>query len=106
MAISPEKPEHTAELVAAHKLPFEILFDEGARVGKQFGLMFTLPDDLVTVYRGFGIDLDESNSSGWTLPVPARYVFDSEGIARHVDADTDYTVRPEPTATLEIARGL
>jgi hypothetical protein len=32
--------------------------------------------------------------------MPARLVIDREGIVRAVDADPDYTVRPEPEKTL------
>lgn len=106
MALSPEKPSYTADLAAARKLGFPILFDDGNRVAAQFGLTFSLPDDLRAVYRGFGIDLDESNSAGWTLPMPARYVVDAGRIIRSVDADPDYTRRPEPVDTLAFARDL
>ena len=39
-------------------------------------------------------------------PCPARFVIDRGGIIRAVDADPDYTRRPEPARTVEILRGL
>jgi peroxiredoxin len=86
---------------------YEMLRDFGNRVAEQYGLVFTLPDDLRQVYRKFGIDLARGNGDGmWRLPVPARFVIDGQGIVRAVDADPDYTRRPEPARTVEILEGL
>lgn len=38
--------------------------------------------------------------------MPARYVIDAGGTIRSVDADPDYTRRPEPVDTLAFARDL
>ena len=40
----------------------------------------------------------------WRLPVPSRFVVDGSGIVRFVQADPDYTYRPEPETTLEALR--
>jgi len=67
----------------------------------KLGLRFTVPDDLQEVYRSFGIDLPKHNGEpSWTLPMPARLVADGGGIVRAVDADPDYTRRPEADATV------
>ena len=74
-----------------------------AHAGAQLGLAFTLPDDLAAIYAGFGITLPEFNGDeSWQLPVPARVVVGADGVIRHVDADPDYTRRPEPEATLAV----
>ncbi len=88
-------------------LSFELLRDFGNRVAEAYGLVFTLPDDLREIYLKLGIDLARGNGDGtWRLPVPARFVIDGEGLIRAVDADPDYTRRPEPARTVEILRGL
>jgi len=70
-------------------------------LGGQVGL----PEDLQAIYRMFGIDLAKGNGDGtWRLPLPARFVIDRGGIVRGVDADPDYTRRPEPSATIEALR--
>jgi hypothetical protein len=38
--------------------------------------------------------------------VPARFVIDRGGAIRAVDADPDYTRRPEPADTIEILKRL
>ena len=84
-----------------------MLRDFGNQVAETYGLVFTLPDDLRGLYQKSGIDLARGNGDGtWRLPVPARFVIDREGIVRAVDADPDYTRRPEPAATVEVLRRL
>ena len=74
-------------------------------MAEAYGLAFTLPDDLREIYLKFGIDLARGNGDGtWRLPMPARFVIDRQGIIRSVDADPDYTRRPEPARTVEILR--
>ena len=86
-------------------LTFEVLRDLGNRVAEDYGLVFTLPDDVREIYLKLGIDLARGNGDGtWRLPIPARFVIDRAGIIRAVDADPDYTRRPEPARTVEILR--
>jgi peroxiredoxin len=40
------------------------------------------------------------------LPMPARYVIDKHGIIRAADVSADYTIRPEPSDTLNVLRAL
>ena len=88
-------------------MPFEMLRDVGNTVAEAYGLVFTLPDDLRAIYLKFGIDLAKGNGDGtWRLPVPARFVVDRAGVIRSVDADPDYTRRPEPSATVDILKTL
>jgi peroxiredoxin len=69
--------------------------------------VFTLPDALREIYLKLGIDLAQGNGDGtWRLPIPARFVIDQQGIVRTVDADPDYTRRPEPAQTVQILREL
>ena len=102
---SPEIASRTADMAAKQKLTFPILWDEQSTVAEAFGLAFVLPDDLRDVYRSFGNDLAVRNSDpSWRLPVPSRFVVDKSGIVRAVQADPDYTYRPEPGTTLDALR--
>jgi len=38
--------------------------------------------------------------------MPARYIVDTGGTIRYARVNADYTVRPEPSETLEALRGL
>ena len=103
--ISPELPERTADMANKQKLAFPILWDEQSRVADAFGLASVLPDDLRKVYLRFGNDLAVRNGDpSWRLPVPSRFVVDAGGIIASVQADPDYTYRPEAETTLDILR--
>jgi len=103
--ISPQLAPAIATMVDNQKLTFPILWDEKCNVAADYGLAFTLPDDLRQVYLGFGNDLAARNGDpSWQLPVPARFVIDAAGIVRSVEADPDYTHRPEPESTLAALR--
>jgi peroxiredoxin len=38
--------------------------------------------------------------------MPARYVIDKRGIIRAADVSADYTIRPEPSDTLNVLKTL
>lgn len=98
---------HSHELIEKYKLTFDILRDEGNQTAKEYGLVWTLPEDLKAVFGGFGIDLPASNGeSSWTLPMPARYIIDSSSVVRYARVEPDYTHRPEPLETVEALRQL
>lgn len=90
-----------------HRLAFDFLRDPGNEVAANYGLRWQLPDDLKQLYLEFGTDLEADNGDdSWTLPMPARYIIDSNGIVRYARTDPDYTVRPDPAETLEALRAL
>lgn len=94
-------------MAAKQGLTYPIVQDAGLAIARSFGLVFTLPDDLEALYQSFGIDLPKyTGHPQWELPMPARYVVDRSGIVRSAEVDPDYTVRPEPAATLEVVRSL
>lgn len=89
--------KYSKQVAAKYNLKSRLLSDRGNQAASRFALVFTLPEDLREVYRSLGIDLERFNGDdSWTLPMPARFVVDAESVIRHVDADPDYTVRPEP----------
>jgi peroxiredoxin len=105
--ISPELPARTADMAAKQNLTFPIVWDEKSMVAQAFGLAFTLPDDLRQVYLGFGNDLAIRNGDpSWQLPIPSRFIVDGASIVRSVQADPDYTYRPEAETTLAALRKL
>jgi peroxiredoxin len=101
--VTPQPPAATRPLVERHKLSFDLLSDQGNEYAARLGLHFALPEDLKEVYQGFGLDLGDS---GWTLPMPGRFVVAEGGIVRAVDVDPDYRYRPEPEKALADVRAL
>lgn len=105
VVITPELERYTYALRRKLNLSFDILTDLHLKIAEQFGLVFTLPDYLRELYKSFGSTLDRFNDEpGYRLPMPARYIVDQKGIIRAVDVNADYTIRPEPTGTLERLR--
>jgi peroxiredoxin len=100
-AVSPQIPDESLSLADRHQLAFSVLSDVGSDTAKQYGLAFDLPDDLAAVYDRLGFDLQRVNGGHpRTLPLPATYVIDREGVIRWAFVDADYTRRAEPTDIL------
>ena len=107
VALSPMTAEHARAFIDEHGLDFDIIVDPGNEIADAFGLRYQVPEELKQVYLDLGIDLAEANGDDdWTLPMPARYVIDPEGVVRWADVHADYTTRPEPDETLEAVREL
>jgi peroxiredoxin len=107
VAISPQRQQFLHQMAEKNHLGFDLLTDAGNVVANKFGLVFKFPDDLRELYTSFGVNLPRFNGDdSWTLPMPARFVIDRSGIIRHVDVDPDYTVRPDPAATVAFLKTL
>jgi peroxiredoxin len=101
VVLTPELERYTRALHKKLNLPFDILTDLHLKVAEQFGLVFTFPDYLRDLYRSWGNTLDRfHDESGYRLPMPARYIIDSNRLIRSADVNADYTIRPEPSETL------
>lgn len=99
VAISPQTAANSRRSMRDNKLSFAILSDARNDVAAKFGLRFTLPDDLIALYRdGFKNDLAIVNGDdSWTLPMPARFVIDQSGTIAYAEVNPDYTRRPDPS---------
>jgi len=107
VVITPELERYTRAFRGKLNLSFDILTDLHLKIAEQFGLVFTLPDYLRELYKSFGSTLDRFNDEPqYRLPMPARYIIDQNGIVRAADVNADYTIRPEPSETLERLRSL
>ena len=107
VAITPQLAPASNTLIEQQRIEFDLLSDPGNTYAAKLGLRFTLPDDLKGVYLSFGNDLAVRNGEGsWTLPMPGRFVIDSQGIVRAVDVDPDYQNRPEPQKTVDDVKAL
>ena len=103
MVISPQLEKYSRQVVKKHHLAFSVLSDRGNAFASQFGLTFTLPDQLKKLHDKWGMNLERFNGDrSWTLPLPGRFIIDSYGTIIHVDVHPDYTKRPEPTDIVSI----
>lgn len=106
MAVSPQTLEQSRRAVEDFGASFPLLADRGNEVARRYGLVYAFPDDLKQVYLDvFGVDLSEFNGDdSWTLPMPARYVVDGDGVIRYASVSPDYTDRPDPSETVTALR--
>jgi peroxiredoxin len=98
VAISPQTLANSRKSKEQNGLSFQIVDDHGGHTANAFGIRFRLPDDLIEVYKGFGVDLAIINGEpSWTLPMPARYVIAQDGSIAYAEVNPDYTRRPDPS---------
>ena len=98
IAISPQLPDASLSVAEKNALEFHVLSDAGNGVGKSFGLVYALPEELRAAMRSNdkalpGINGDES----WELPLPATFVIaqDRRVALAYVDIDYRHRLAPE-----------
>jgi AhpC/TSA family len=94
-------PDESLSLIDKHDLAFDVLSDIGSETAEQYGIAFDVSEDLAALYDQRGLDLQRVNGGhARTLPLPATYVIDSDGIVRWAFVATDHTLRAEPADLL------
>lgn len=82
------------------KLTYTLLSDQGNQVAELYGLKYSMSDELLSIFEGFGIDyaenFGESASKNPSLPIPATFVISTEKKIVFAFHDSDYTKRAEP----------
>jgi peroxiredoxin len=82
------------------KLSYSVLSDTGNNVAAKYGLKYSLSDELVSIFEGFGINYNENfgetGSEDPSLPIPATFVIDKNKRIVFAFHDSDYTKRAEP----------
>ena len=107
VGISPDAPQQLAESRRALDLHFRLLSDTNGRLAQLCGLNYDVPDRLVDFFISAGIDLPGRHGrDGWSLPLPASYVIDREGVVALALADPDWRFRAEPADLIAAVRRL
>ena len=103
VAISPQQPDQSLSTSEKNALEFEVLSDLHNQVARNFGIVFELNDDLKSLYRDLGIDLESYNGdNSQELPMPSTFVIDRDGTIVAAWHDEDHTRRMEPDEILKI----
>lgn len=101
VAVSPQTPDHSLSFQQKNDLKFEVLSDAGNELARALGLVFELSAPLKEAYTQFGMPLPNFNGDeSWTLPIPATFAVDQQGIIRYAYVDADYTTRAEPAEVI------
>ncbi len=107
IAVSPEKPDNVSITIGKNDLRFPVLSDTDGRLADALGIRFDMEDEIVALYRKFGHDLPTHNGDGrWSLPVPATYVVDRNGLIVLAHIDPDYRNRLDPQEAIAVLRQL
>ena len=107
VAVSPNLPDKSLSTVEKHDIAFEVLSDVGNHVARNFGLVFTLSEELRPIYASFGIDIPAFNGDDtFELPMPATYVIDTDGTITYAFVDIDYTKRLEPADIVKVLKNM
>ncbi len=107
VSITPQQADKSLAQLKKDKFPFDILSDLDSSIIKKYKLFFTMPNDLIKVYKKLGLDIESFNGKGRNeLPVPGTFVVDKSGIIRAAFADTDYKKRMEPAAIIDALKKL
>ncbi|APG65774.1 peroxiredoxin [Tenacibaculum todarodis] len=104
LALTPELPDNSLSTSEKNNLEFIVLSDLGNTIGKKYGVVYSLTDDVATIYNaGFGLNNVNGDTSN-ELPLAATYVIDINGIIKYAFLDADYTKRAEPKEVLSILK--
>lgn len=102
VAISPQLPDQSLSASEANEISFEVLSDVGNHTAREYGLVFTLKEELRPIYKKWGADIASVNGDdSFELPIPATFVINSNGIITYSFVDADYTNRLEPAKIIE-----
>ncbi|HWE87481.1 MAG TPA: peroxiredoxin-like family protein [Terracidiphilus sp.] len=104
VAVGPQVERQSDFMAGQHGLPFPVLTDPGNKIAAQFGLVWSLPDNLREYYRSILVNIPFMNGDqSWTLPLPATYVISPAGRVVFAEAHADFRVRPEPEEVIAAA---
>ena len=96
LALTPELPDKSMTTAEKNELEFEILSDVGNKVGRKYGIIYKLTDDVAKSYQN-SFDLHGYNGDNSDeLPLAATYVIDQQGVIRYAFLHEDYRKRAEP----------
>ena len=105
IAISPQSPDSSLSTKEKHDLQFEVLSDTNNKTAKEYGLVFSLAEELRPIYKSFNIDIPAHNDEdSYELPMPAVFVINKNKEIVFSFVDEDYTKRCEPQAIIGIIK--
>ncbi|NQZ33212.1 MAG: AhpC/TSA family protein [Oceanospirillaceae bacterium] len=98
VAITPELPDSSLSTTEKNALKFEVLTDVNSQYAASLGIVFSLPEELRSIYLSFGIEVEKHNGAGqFDLPLAATFVIAQDGTIASAFVEADYTARKDPT---------
>lgn len=108
VAISPQVPDSSLSVSEKSSLDFSVLSDQDARVAKDYGVTWEVPERLLQHMRDDRkLDLEAiNNGNANILPIPATFVINAQGVVTWRFVDVDYRKRSEPADIISELRKL
>lgn len=101
--ISADKPDAAAMAESLYEIPFPVLSDPELSAHDAFQVTMTLPDNLVDVYKNYGIVLEDWNGEGHRkFAVASAFLVGSGGVVQWAHSSTDYKARPSAAQLLNM----
>lgn len=102
-AISGETGDQLKSGAQKNQLNYRLLSDSNMAAAAAFGIAYRVGDEVVTRYKGYGIELPRVGGVA-QLPVPAVFLVRTDGIVAFTYANPDFRVRLHPDVLLAAAR--
>lgn len=107
VVLSPDTRNFPRRLKQVLNLDMTMLADVDHGVAASYGIVYRVPDETRAHYTGLGHDFGyRHGTSEWTLPIPATYIIDQDGVVRGAFVEPDFTIRQEPSEILVRVRQL
>lgn len=108
IAISPQVPDESLSQVERDALDFLVLSDQNAATAASYGVAWEVPELILEHMRkDRKLDLaDINNGNGSSLPIPATFIVDTNGVIAWSHVDVDYRTRPEPSDVVAALQSL
>lgn len=102
IAVSPELPESSKDIVRKSGATFSVVHDPGYSIMCAYGTAYFMDAKKKKRLRLVGINVDESNgNTDGVLPVPATFVIGSDGRIAAMHFEEDYKERMSVKAILD-----
>lgn len=96
IAISPQTVALNNAATEENGLQFNVLSDKGNKIAEQYGLVFTLQENIRDIYKGLGADLEVFNGDAtYQLPIPATYIIGKDKKVLFASVSSNYMERAD-----------
>lgn len=101
VAISAENPDDSLTTEQKNSLKFYVLSDKNLDYAREMGLVYQLPEETNTKYKGSGIDIvGNTGMEKPELPISATYIVNQKGEIVYSFVEPDYKKRAEPETVI------
>ena len=105
IAVSPQTTDSSLSTKEKNELSFEVLSDANNIIAKEYGLVFSVAEELRPIYLSFGINIPANNEEdSYEIPMPATYVINKNKEIIFSFIDEDYTKRCEPQDIIDVIK--